>query len=266
MKVRTVMKTVMYLVMCSIPVFAVALLGGCKGKAGEEGTPGANGTSVALNDCDNCHHLNSLAVSEFNEIFIDGLAGSNAAISSGTSTVIGFNLSKLPAGETAQSFVWVRTNGQAATVSSPTASVTLITLPTVTDYKAELVRHVKGLEIRSLTGTLVSDRTQIVPVNPLNLEEASSATFKLRVSTASGKFYFGLVTVTDQDGEATVESFAAVGTGIRNVPVGVPVLIHTKTQAGGYNWTVTGPTGTVTVADATTQLPSFVPTDAGTYT
>src|SRR5512143_1063873 len=265
MKVRTVTKKAMHLVMCSILIFAVAFLCGCKGKSGDAGAPGANGTSVQLNDCDNCHHLNSLAVNEFNEIFVDGLAGSNLAISSGTSTVLSFNSSKLPAGETAQSFVWVRTNGQAATLSSPTASVTLITLPTVADYKAELVRHVKGLEIRSLTGTLVSDRTQIVPVNPLNLEEASSATFKLRVATASGKFYFGLVTVTDQEGQAAVESFAAVGAGIRNVPVGVPVLIHTKTQAT-YTWTVTGPAGAVTVDGANTQLPSFVPAAAGQYT
>src|SRR5512147_2257848 len=265
MKVRTVMKTAMHLVMCSILVFAVAFLGGCKGKAGEAGAPGANGTSVALNDCDNCHHLNSLAVNDFNETFIDGLAGSNVAISSGTSTVISFNSTKLPAGETAQSFVWVRTNGQAATVSSPTASVTLITLPTIADYKSELVRHVKGLEIRSLDGTLISDRTQIVPVNPLNLEEASSATFKLRVATTSGKFYFGLVTVTDQDGQAAVEGFAAVGTGIRNVPVGVPVLIHTKSQPT-FTWTVTGPSGAVTVDGANTQLPSFVPTAPGQYT
>src|SRR5512134_3980255 len=100
MKVRTVMKTVVHLVMCSILIFAVALLGGCKGKTGEAGAPGANGTSVALNDCDNCHHLNSLAVSEFNEIFVDGLAGGSLAISSATSTVISFNPSRLPAGET----------------------------------------------------------------------------------------------------------------------------------------------------------------------
>lgn len=265
MKVRTVTKKAMHLVMCSILVFTVAFLGGCKGKAGDAGAPGANGTSVGLNDCDNCHHLNSLAVNDFNEIFIDGLAGSNVAISSGTSTVISFNSSKLPAGETAQSFVWVRTDGQNATVSSPTAAQTLITLPSIADYKAELVRHVKGLVVSTLSGTVLSDRTQVVPVNPLNLDEASSSTFKLRVGTASGKFYFGLVTVTDQEGQAAVEGFAAVGTGIRNVPVGVPVLIHTKSQAT-FTWTVTGPSGTVTVDGANTQLPSFVPTAPGQYT
>jgi hypothetical protein len=267
MKVRTVFKTVIQLVMCSVLVFTVAFVGGCKGKTGDAGTPGADGTSVGLNDCDKCHHLNSLAVNDFGEIFVDGLAGSNLTISSATSTVISFNASKLPAGETAQSFVWVRTNGETATVSSPTSSLTLITLPTVANYKAELVRHVKGLEIRDLAGTIITggNRTQIVPVNPLNLDEASSATFKLRVATTSGKFYFGLVTVADKEGQAAVEGFAAVGTGIRNVPVGVPVLIHTKTQAS-YNWTVAGPLGAVTVADATTQMPSFVPDAAGTYT
>ena len=265
MKVRTVFKTVMQLVVCSILVFTVAFVGGCKGKTGDAGTSGADGISVGLNDCDKCHHLNSLAVNEFGEIFIDGLAGGNVAIPSATSTTISFNASKLPVGETAQSFVWTRTNGQAATVSTATSSATLMTLPTVTNYKAELVRHINGLEIRSLSNALLSDRTQIVPINPLNLDEASSATFKLRVATTSGKFYFGLVTVADTGGQAAVANFAAVGTGIRNVPIGVPVLIHTKTQAS-YNWTVTGPTGTVAVADATTKLPSFVPTAAGTYT
>jgi hypothetical protein len=239
----------------------------CKGDNGSTGATGANGApgSFATSGCADCHHLNDSTISEFNETFVSGLAGSDKTISGGTATTVSFDATKLPAGQTAQSFLWTRTNGEVATISAPTTSVTLVTLPTVTNYKAELVRHVKGLLVTTLTGTVLSDRTQLVAVNPLNFSEASSTTLKLRVATTSGNFYFALVNVNDSTGEAAVAAFAAVNTGTRNVPINVPVLLRAKTAAS-YNWSLTSnPTGTATMIDPATQLPSFTPDVAAQY-
>jgi hypothetical protein len=271
MKVRTVFKTIIQLAMCSILVFTVAFIGGCKGKAGDAGTSGADGTSVALNDCNNCHHLNSLAVNEFNEIFVASLAGADQTIPGGAvvadrRATLTFDATKLPTGETAQTFVWTRTNGQVATIGTGTSSV-LVTLPSITNYKTELARHIKGLIVTDQSGTVLSDRARIVPVNPQNLDEAFSATFKLRVGTASGKFYYTLVKVTESSGEANVENFAAIATGLSNVPVGVPVLLR-SISTGTNAWTITSPAGSTVTAlnDPTTQFADFKPDVPGQYT
>ena len=241
---------------------------GCKGDTGPAGAAGASGApgSFSTAVCADCHHLNSSPISQFNETFVAGLAGSDKTISGGTATTVSFDATKLPAGQTAQSFLWTRTNGEVAAISAPTTSTTLVTLPTVTNYKAELVRHIKGLLVTTLVGTTVlSDRTQLVAVNPLNFSEASSTTLKLRVATTSGNFYYALVNINDSTGEAAVATFAAVNTGTRNVPIGVPVLLRAKTAAS-YNWSLTtNPPSTATIADPATQLPSFTPDVAGQY-
>ncbi len=246
----------------------VFIFAGCKGDTGSAGTAGATGEpgSFATSGCDACHHLNSLAVNEFNETFVSGLAGSDKTISAATSTTLSFDATKLPAGETAQSFVWTRTNGLAATIGTANASSTLITLPTVTSYKEELFRHVKGQLITTLDGTVLSDRGGIVPVNPLNFEEAFTSTFKLRVATASGKFFFGLVNVVDSTGETAVDGFATVNNGINNVPINVPMLLRATTSSG-YLWSVTtAPTVTAAILnDANTQFPDFTPLVPGQY-
>ena len=153
-------------------------------------------------------------------------------------------------------------------LSGTTTSTALVTLPspTAVNYKTELVRHVRGLVITTLTGTVLSERAMIVPVNPFNLEEATAAEYKLRVATASGKYYFGLAKVTDTTGVAAAEAFAAVNTGINNIPVNVPVLLRAKTSSG-YSWAVTSaPSGSAPVLnDAGTQFPDFTAQVPGTY-
>ncbi|OGW34726.1 MAG: hypothetical protein A2010_11990 [Nitrospirae bacterium GWD2_57_9] len=246
-------------------IVTLAGLSGCEGDTGPAGAPGTPATFGNVG-CTDCHHLNNLPVNEFTETFISGLAGPDTVIAGGSSTTVSFVSSKLPAGETPKSFQWTLTGGQTATFSASTGSSTLVTLPTITNYKAELVKHVGGLLItEETTTTVVSDRTAVVPVNPLNLEEASTAELKLRVATNSGKYFFGLVKVADSTGQAAVENFAAVNPGIATVPLNVPVLLRSKT-AGSYAWTVTGPAGPVTVNDSTSQLADFTPVSAGTYT
>ena len=76
---------------------------GCEGDTGPQGPPGTPATFGGVG-CNDCHHLNSLAVTDFAEIFMSGLAGTDKVISAGTSTTLRFDATKLPAGETAQSF------------------------------------------------------------------------------------------------------------------------------------------------------------------
>lgn len=251
----------------SLLIGCMIIFPGCKGDTGAQGPPGTPGGSFGAAACSDCHHLSDLDVTEFSETFISGLAGSDVTITGGTGTTVSFVASKLPAGETAQSYQWTRTGGQTATITAPTASFTAVTLPVITDYKAELVKHVGGLIVSEETSTVVvSDRTAIVAVNPLNLEEAAAAEFKLRVATTSGKYYYGLVKVKDSTGEAALENIAAVNPGLPTVPVNVPVLLRTATNAGGYNWTLsTNPSLTAAISDNATQYPSFVPDVPGEY-
>jgi len=267
MKGNSWKKIFLLLALCSLVVSAGALISGCSdGTNGANGAPGPHG-SYSSSDCLDCHHLNDLALNAFNETFISGLAGPDKVITAGTATTLSFVASKLPAGEVAKSYLWTRTSGLVATTGSTVASSLSVTLPVVANYKNELVRHVNGLRITDLAGALVYDRTRIVPVNPLNFEDASSVTYKLRVATASGKFYYTLVKIADSTGQAAVEKFAAPGTGINTVPVGVPVLIRTAASVTGYNWSLTtNPSLTAAMIDATTQLPHFVPDAPGKYT
>jgi len=263
----------MFLLLCCAVVFTGAMLAGCQGDDGAAGAPGAPGPhgSYASSDCIDCHHLNDLQINEFTETFVAGLGGPDKVVSQVSATTrtttLSFDATKLPAGEVAQSFLWTRTNGLVATTSTAVSSASLtVTVPASPNYKNELVRHVKGLLITELDGTVVADRTRIVPVNPLNFEEAFSVTYKLRVATTSGKFYYALVRVLDSTGEGLVEEFAAVGTGINTVPNNVPVLIRSATSTTGYNWTLTRPAGSAAVmVDPTTQLPHFVPDVTGRY-
>jgi hypothetical protein len=216
--------------------------------------------------------LNSLVVNEFNETFVASLAGADKTVPGGAvladrQATLTFDATKLPAGETASTFVWTRTNGQVATLSSTNTSTTVVTLLPVANYKTELARHIKGLIVTNQGGTVLSDRARIVPVNPQNLDETFSSTFKLRVGTTSGKFYYTLVRVTESAGEAIVENFAAIATGVSNVPIGVPVLLR-STNTGPWAWTITSPAGSAVTAlnDPATQFADFKPDVAGQYT
>ena len=257
------------LVWCTV-ISGVALMTGC-GKDGENGLPGANGKDATFgtSTCTACHHLNDTMFNQFTEVFVTGLAGADKVVTAGSSTTLSFAASRLPAGEVAKTFLWTRTGGLQATTSSAITSPTLtVTLPAAPNYKNELVRHVKGLLVAELDGTVVADRTRIVPVNPLNFEEAFTVTYKLRVATESGKFYYSLVNITDSTGEAAVETFAAIGTGIDTVPVGVPVLLRSKTEAA-YNWAfgaVPGGSALIALNDPTTQIADFTPDVPGLYT
>lgn len=251
---------------CCLMLSIMFVLPACEGDTGPAGLPGTPGGTFASAACIDCHHLNSTAITPSGQFFADGLAGNDKAISAGTATTLTPNLSRLPAGETAASYLWTQVGGLATATSSTVVSslsVTVLSQPTGSyGYKQALVNAVpQAGVISSSTGT-IRDATLIVPLTNDAIELATGAQFQLTVFTASGKSYFDLVTVFDKNAQTYVAGVAAVNTGLQTVPIKVPVLMK-ATTAGTYDWTVSGPT--TTVNDGTLQIANFTPVTAGTY-
>lgn len=150
-------------------------------------------------------------------------------------------------GSSVTGYKWSQTAGVKATVTGDTTAELSVTLADAAAYKAELIALLP-----------VHERFQVQAINPLALEEAEIATFKVTVTTATGSY---------SDTVNVVASLPyVVNTGLANVPVGLPVLLNGKTQTA-YAWTITGPTGsTATLSDASTANPSFTPNVVGKYT
>lgn len=97
-------------------------------------------------------------------------------------------------------------------------------------------------------------------MNPFALEEAGRVTLEVKVTTTFDH-------TTDNTYTVEVDIHTAlpwkVTSGIRNVPIGIPVLLHGKEQPLPYDWQLTLPSGsTVTFEE---QDPEFTPEEAGLY-
>jgi hypothetical protein len=172
-------------------------------------------------------------------------------------------------GSTVQSILWEPSNSVAVTITGEDTLTPTVTLPGLDAYKDELFRVLEEPPITEdelppnvelpeggFVGGL-QDRFQVVGVDPFALEEAGLVALKLTVTTDSGSY-------SDE-----VEIHTALpwkpATGIENVPVGIPVLLHGKGQAA-YDWDLTPPgASSTTLDDGTIQNPSFTPDVAGTY-
>ena len=148
---------------------------------------------------------------------------------------------------TISTYEWSQVDGVKATIDNPASASISVKLGAAADYKKQLLSNIKLL-----------DRFMVQAINPEALTKAQTANFKVTVTSSSGK-YSGTVAVT------TNIPFA-ITTGLRDVPTGVPVLMHGEKQAS-YNWTITGPSGSkATLDDPKDQNPSFVPDVVGKYT
>ena len=180
-------------------------------------------------------------------------------------------------GSSPMSVTWTQEPGgvavQIANADQETADVTL---PGDTLYKDELIKILAeppadpaanlppGIELPpgEFFGGL-QDRYQVVAVNPLMHEEAAHTALLFTVVTSSG-------TYTDTlDVQATLPW--KVASGLQNVPIGRPVLLHAKDRPVGdtdpYDWTLIRPGGSGAVLmDATTQDSWFTPDLEGKYT
>jgi len=105
----------------------------------------------------------------------------------------------------------------------------------------------------------LQDRFQVVGVNPLSLEEAAVVILEVEVTTENPAGSY-----TDE-----VEIHAGLpfkwSLGIENVPLGIPVILHGKTQAS-YDWNLSPPGGSgATLVDPAMQSPDFTPDNPGLY-
>lgn len=188
-------------------------------------------------------------------------------------------------GSTITSYAWVQTGGVGSTIINDTTAAATITLGNSAAYKTELVKKLVNLASTTypagfvdplITGEgingagdvdtkegLVLDKIQALGMSNDARTVIAGTTYMVTVTTTSGT-YSGTVNVS-----ADISPFAAKATGLQNVPVNLPVLLHAKTNAAGYNWTLLKPLGTPTAAtlnDSTTQNPYFTPDVPGKYT
>jgi hypothetical protein len=163
---------------------------------------------------------------------------------------------------------WSQKSGIPVQLNSTTGDTITVTLPSRTAFKNHLIEILEESPIPPVNypdyippgefyGGL-QDRFTLVGVAPLAHEHSMAITFNLEVVTSSGTYVL----------PATIEAdlpWPMYTTGLANVAVGTPVLLHGKEQAT-YNWTLTKPTGSsAALFDATGQNPDFIPDVPGAY-
>ncbi|MBJ6726927.1 carboxypeptidase-like regulatory domain-containing protein [Geomesophilobacter sediminis] len=174
------------------------------------------------------------------------------------------------AGQT-PTYTWSVVSGPAVAIDNANSATPTVTLANSAAFKKYLVELSTPLYKPNADEPPVNvDRYQIVP---FSYEQASTQgnTTTLKVTaTIGGKSYTSNVAVA-------AKLPAVPSNGLTNVPVNQPVVLQGqfpfKNADGSYmftpytswNWSVTGPSGAVTVNDATTAYPDFTPTAPGTY-
>ncbi len=189
-------------------------------------------------------------------------------------------------GSTVQSTTWSQKEGASVTVSGGQSAEATITLPAETLFKSQLIHVLREPPITAnelppnvplpegeFPGGL-PNRFHVVGLNPFALEKAAAVAMTATVVTSSGTY--------TKDAEIhTALPWKAAG-GIRNVPLGVPVLLHgrdhidedgdgrndeTDVVVGQYGWALAGPPGsTARLVEPTSQDPYFIPDVSGKYT
>jgi hypothetical protein len=172
-------------------------------------------------------------------------------------------------GSTIQSYSWTQVGGADVGLSGTSSQTVTVTLPGQGAYKDYLIHVLMEPPITEeqlppnvpvpegeFPGGL-QDRFQVVGVNPFTLEHTAATVLEVEVTTSSGTYH----------GEGHINTAVPwkVATGLLNVPIGAPVLLHGKDQ-DSYDWTLSPPSGSGTMlSDAATQNPEFVPDVTGHY-
>ncbi len=165
-------------------------------------------------------------------------------------------------GSTLQSIAWEQAAGAPAVLANTETDTVSVTLADRSAYRHYLIEKLGEPPISLGEGVPFSgglqDRFQVVAANPFMLEHASATVFEITVVTTSGTYKKEYDLVTALPWPTSV--------GLRDVPAGVPVILHGKTQAS-YNWALAKPVGsTAALTDATTQSPEFTPEMPGIFT
>jgi len=224
-----------------VVVVLVTALVGCAGSVGPagpegpQGPPGPTGPPGESADGD----------PDVEEPSVQVDAGSDKTVEPGETVSLTATVT-INDGSTVQSYAWQKISGIAASLDGASSATLEVTLAGIETYRASLVEHLNPV-----------DRFQVLGIDPFALEEAESSTYKVTVTTSSGTY---------SDTVSLVAHLPyVVSTGIANVPIGLPVLLHGKEQ-NGYNWTLTGPNGSsVSLDSPASQNPSFIPDVTGQY-
>ncbi|UCF95020.1 MAG: hypothetical protein JSW39_12995, partial [Desulfobacterales bacterium] len=174
-------------------------------------------------------------------------------------------------GSALQSISWTQIGGAPASINPTDAETVTVTLAAESVYKDELFHVLAEPPIGpeqlppnvppppgEFPGGL-QNRFQVVAVNPFALEEAGKVTLRAEVTTTSGIY------------EDVVEVHTAlpwkVKSDIRNVGLGLPVLLHGRDQTA-YDWVLKRRPylSQATLLDAASQNPEFTPDLRGKYT
>ena len=172
-------------------------------------------------------------------------------------------------GSTVQSYSWMQVGGVDVVLSGTSSQTVTVTLPAESAYKDYLIHVLMEPPITEeqlppnvplpegeFPGGL-QDRFQVVGANPFALEHTAATVLEVEVTTSSGTYH----------GEGHINAAIPwkVSTGLLNVPIGAPVLLHGKDQ-DSYDWTLSPPSGSGSMLmDAATQNPEFVPDVSGHY-
>jgi hypothetical protein len=173
-------------------------------------------------------------------------------------------------GSTIQGVMWSQAEGVEATLSgTDTATVTAV-LGAEADYKAGLFQVLDEPPIGpdQLPPNVPppgddfyggqQDRWEVVGVNPYALELAGEVKLLVSVTTDSGSYEAHYAVHTMMRWKVT--------SGVSNVPINVPVLLHGKDQ-GSYDWALAAPGGSsAALMDASGRYPEFTPDLQGMYT
>jgi hypothetical protein len=172
-------------------------------------------------------------------------------------------------GSTIQFYSWTQTGGVDVILTGTTSNTVTVKLPGKRAYKEYLIHVLAEPPITEAQfppnvpvpeGEFVGglqNRFQVVGVNPFALEEGGATVLEVEVTTTSGTYY----------GEGHINAAIPwkVSTGLLNVPIGAPVLLHGKDQ-DTYDWTLSAPGGSgALLMDDSTQNPEFVPDVKGHY-
>lgn len=174
-------------------------------------------------------------------------AGADQSVSPGATVTLKASAAPLD-GSTVSGVKWAQVSGVSLIKieNAETATVT-VKLDDFKRYKEELLKLLHQ-----------QDRFGVQAITPLALEEAETVTLKATVTTSSGVY------------SDTVNIVAKlpyiVSNGLANVAVGLPVLVHGKTETY-YKWVLTVPEGSKAVVDSDSNRdPYFIPDVAGKYT
>jgi hypothetical protein len=145
------------------------------------------------------------------------------------------------------SYSWAQVAGTTAGLSATNVANPVVTLPDAESYKAAI-----------WNALLVPDRAVIAGISPFAIEEAGMSELEVTV-TGNGATYKATITVN-------AKLPVGASTGLPNVPIDVPMMLHAKSTKTG-SWTLdTKPAGSTAALDAAaSRNPVFRPDQEGKY-